>query len=267
MVSIFIAFSALLIIQCFVFLIWWIAYQIQKTSVIDIFWSLFVLFSAIFYFYLFSPGTSISWVYLILVSLWSLRLAGYIYFRSLEKGEDERYKTLREGWGNSERRKMLLFYFKQGLAAWFFGLPFFIMFANPIDTFGVWQFLGIILWIIAFYGETTSDLKLMAFKSHAWSKSRVCRAGMWKYSRHPNYFFEWLNWVAFAWLVFPHFAGFWAIACPVLMYYFLNHISGIPLSEDRALESRSREYIEYQRITPPFFPGTPKKSDYFDEPA
>ncbi len=255
------AFLALGLIQTLAFLVWLAAYKIQKTSIVDIFWSLFILSAVIFYFYFSSPHAAFHVFCLGLVSFWAVRLSLHIYFRGRGQGEDPRYQALRAQWGSREKQKMLIFFFQQGFAAWVFSIPFLILFLSRRSIFGVWEAIGVLIWIAAFNGEAISDAQLLTFKKDPQNKGHVCRVGFWKYSRHPNYFFEWLNWIAYAWIAMPHHYGELALVCPMLMYYFLNKVSGVPLAEKQSLKSRSGEYAEYQRITPPFFPWLPKKSD------
>ncbi len=254
------AFSALILIQALAFLVWQAAYRIQKTSIADIFWSLWILSAALFYFYFSRPHTAFHVFCLFLVFFWAIRLALHIYFRGRGHGEDLRYQALRSQWGSREKQKMLVFYIQQALAAWVFSLPFLILFLSRRTVFGIWEIIGVLIWLAAFNGEAISDAQLLAFKKDPQNKGRVCRAGLWRYSRHPNYFFEWLNWVAYAWLAMPHTYGNLALICPMFMYYFLNHVSGVPHAEKQSLKSRTLEYAEYQRVTPVFFPGFPKKS-------
>jgi len=255
------ALAALCLIQFLMVLVWLAAYRLAKTSIVDIFWSLLVLAAAIFYFLFLNGHYPAACFYLSLVFFWALRLSLYIYFRGRGQGEDARYQVLRAGWGAEEKKKMFIFFMQQGLAAWIFSLPFLILFASPRHVFGVWQNIGILIWLMAFNGESIADAQLLTFKRNPESRGKVCRVGLWKFSRHPNYFFEWLNWVAYAWMALPHSFGWLALICPVLMYYFLNKVSGVPLAEKQAAKSRSAEYLEYQRITPAFFPWPPKRSE------
>jgi len=254
-------FASLLLIELLACLVWWFAYRIQKTSIVDIFWSLFILAAAGLYYACLQPQPRASLFYLSLVAFWAVRLSLHIYFRGCGQGEDARYQSLRIGWGAQEKKRMLIFFLQQGLAAWVFSLPFFILFSNPTGVFSAWEIIGVFIWLVAFNGESISDAQLLVFKKDPQNSGKVLRSGFWKYSRHPNYFFEWLNWIAYAWLSLPHQGGSFAAICPMLMYYFLNKISGIPLAEKQALKSRSAEYVEYQRVTSAFFPWFPKKSD------
>ena len=255
------AAAGLILIQGLVFLVWIAAYRVQKTSIVDTFWSLLVFVAAVSYFFIFPSQPPVSIFYISLAAFWALRLSLHIHFKGRGQGEDPRYRALRQKWGADEKRRMLIFYIQQGFAAWIFSLPFFVMFANPTGLFQLWQIIGTFIWIAAFNGESIADAQLLAFKKEPVNKGRVCRTGLWKYSRHPNYFFEWLNWVAYAWLALPQPGGWIASMCPAIMYYFLTQISGIPLAEKQALQSRPVEYAEYQRTTSAFFPWFPKRKD------
>lgn len=217
--------------------------------------------AALAYFFLSGSKIISGLIYLLLGTLWAVRLSFHIYWRSREHGEDPRYRALRDKWGGEEKKKMLIFYFQQGAAAWIFSILFLILFLSPRDKFDFWMITGVFLWSAAFVGETFADYQLYQFKKNSDNRGKVCRVGFWNYSRHPNYFFEWLNWVAFAVLALPAENGWVALICPVLIYYFLNKVSGIPLAEKQALQSRSADYAEYQRVTPAFFPWFPKGKD------
>ncbi len=259
MTSFILAAYGLLLIQWLAFLTWIAAYRFQKTSIVDIFWSLFIFAAALFYFIFFGQFYTANYAYLALVGLWAFRLAAHIGSRARGHGEDPRYRALRLKWGAVEKKKMLIFYFQQGVAAWVFSFPFLILFSSSRHVWGVWQTAGFLIWLCAFIGEALSDYQLYQFKKDKLNQGRVCRVGFWNYSRHPNYFFEWLNWVAYAFLALPHAGGWIALMCPILMYYFLNKVSGVPLSEQQAVKTRSAEYTEYQRVTPVFFPWFPKQ--------
>jgi len=259
MTSFILALFGLCLIQCLALVTWVVAYRFQKTSIVDIFWSLFIFSAALFYFISYGQFYFASYAYLALAGLWAFRLALHIGIRARGHGEDPRYKALRVKWGAEEKKKMLIFYFQQGAAAWVFSFPFLVLFLSEKHPWGAWQVVGFLVWLCAFFGEALSDYQLYQFKQNKLNQGRVCRVGFWNYSRHPNYFFEWLNWVAFAFFALPQTGGWIALVCPVLMYYFLNKVSGVPLSEQQAVKTRSVEYAEYQRVTPAFFPWLPQQ--------
>jgi steroid 5-alpha reductase family enzyme len=120
------------------------------------------------------------------------------------------------------------------------------------------QNLGLGIWVIAFLGELTSDAQLARFKKDPKNKGRVCDVGLWRYSRHPNYFFEWLIWMSFATVASSAQWGYVGFVSPALILYFLLRVTGIPATEEQALRSKGEAYRKYQRTTSVFVPWFPK---------
>jgi len=120
------------------------------------------------------------------------------------------------------------------------------------------EWAAFMLWLIALLGESAADIQLEVFKRKSGDKSKTCREGLWRYSRHPNYFFEFIHWCAVAFFALSSPGGFFALACPALILYFLFKVTGIPKTEEQALRTRGDDYREYQRTTNAFFPGKPK---------
>lgn len=112
--------------------------------------------------------------------------------------------------------------------------------------------------MVALAGEALADRQLAAFKADPGSRGRACRAGLWRYSRHPNYFLEWLVWVAYAAFALTSPWGWTSAYAPLLMLFFLLRVTGIPMAEEQALRSRGADYREYQRTTSALFPWFPK---------
>jgi steroid 5-alpha reductase family enzyme len=128
--------------------------------------------------------------------------------------------------------------------------------ADPVLRWTEW--LAIALWAGALAGESVADRQLERFKADAHSRGRVCRSGLWRYSRHPNYFFEWLVWVAYALAATTAPWGALAWACPAVMLFLLFRVTGIPATEAHALRSRGEAYRDYQRTTSAFVPWVPR---------
>jgi len=116
----------------------------------------------------------------------------------------------------------------------------------------------LLIWIVAIGGESLADSQLAQFRSDPAGGGQVCRDGLWRYSRHPNYFFEWVHWWAYVAIGIAAPWGWLTIAGPVLMYSFITRLTGIPPTEARALVTRGDAYREYQRTTNAFFPGPPR---------
>jgi steroid 5-alpha reductase family enzyme len=195
----------------------------------------------------------------ILALFWSLRLGLHISIRTARGGDDPRYKQLREEWGGSFKRRLFCFLQIQALAAFALALSIMLAAHNPAPGLGIADWTGFAVLIVAIVGETIADRQLSAFRSNPANKGKVCDVGLWGISRHPNYFFEWLGWLAYA-IVAIDLAGAYpwgwlAIAGPLLMYWLLVHASGIPPLEAHMLRSRGKAFRDYQRRVNPFWPG------------
>ena len=192
-----------------------------------------------------------------LAGLWSLRLTCHLVARLRNSPEDGRYVRLRRRHGDSADAWLFGFFQVQALLCAFFAAPALIAARNPSPV-GWPEGLGALVWAVAVVGETVADRQLRRFRGSK-AESRVCRSGLWKYSRHPNYFFEWLHWwsyVAVGWQA-PH--GWLTLAGPAAMLLLICKVTGIPPTEEQALASRGEEYRRYQREVSPFFPWWPKE--------
>lgn len=195
----------------------------------------------------------------LMVIVYAGRLGFFILFnRVIGKTEDPRYQTLRMEWGAHERLRMFGYFQLQALAVTAFSLPFLVVMQNPRAPFGFIELVGFLLWLVAVAGETVADQQLARFRAKPWNHDRVCRDGFWYYSRHPNYFFEWLHW--WAYVVMALGAPGWPLTLvgPIAMGWALLNVTGIPLAEQQALKSRGEDYRDYQRTTNAFFPWFPR---------
>lgn len=195
----------------------------------------------------------------VMVTVWSLRLAIHlgIRVRSHHPVEDVRYARLRTEWGPAASRRMFAFYHLQGLLQVVLSVPFLLVysdFRNGSGRLGVVEGLGIGLWLAGLAGESIADRQLARFRTDPTNRGRVCQAGLWNWSRHPNYFFEWLVWVGFAVFAFGTPYGWIGILSPLLMGHFLVNVTGIPMTEELSVRSKGEAYREYQRTTSAFIP-------------
>lgn len=189
---------------------------------------------------------------------WGARLAVYIFYdRVFGKPEDERLAALRRTIGPAA---LWRFFAVQSAASVFFSMPALLAVANREEAFSPFELVAAGLWMVAFSGEVTADRQLERFKADAANGMRVCHAGLWRYSRHPNYFFEWLMWVAYATFAAGSPWGWIAFACPVAMMVLLLKMTGIPPAEAQAVRSRGQAYRAYQRTTSAFIPWLPRAS-------
>jgi steroid 5-alpha reductase family enzyme len=198
------------------------------------------------------------WLVAALALIWAVRLAGYLLVRVFSMAEDGRYTDMREQWGDRTQRN--LFWFFQVQASWsvLFAAPMLVASYNPAPL-GAWDVAGVAVWVMALGGEALADRQLHRFRSNPENKGKVCKEGLWRYSRHPNYFFEWIHWWAYVLLAVAAPQPWLALIGPAAMLVFLFKITGIPPTEQRALRSRGEAYREYQRTTSVFFPWPPKE--------
>ena len=191
-----------------------------------------------------------------LATAWGLRLAWHLWRRVRSEAEDGRYRALRRHW-DGDQRKFLGFFLFQALLVVLFSLPLAAVVAHPQPS-PLQLGAAALLWVVSVLGEALADAQLARFRADPGNRGRTCDRGLWRYSRHPNYFFEWLHWCAWAIAAVgaPH--AWLGLLGPVLMYLFLRFISGIPFTEQQALRTRGDDYRAYQRRTPMFFPWFPK---------
>ncbi len=188
---------------------------------------------------------------------WSARLAWHLYAdRVRGKPEDGRYASLRADWGGKANRNFFWFFQAQGCLDVILALPFAAL-CSRAGPLGAADLAGAAIWFVAVGGEAAADSQLAAFRADPANKGTVCRAGLWRFSRHPNYFFEWLHWLAYA-AMLPQDWRVWI--SPALMLYFLLRVTGIPATEAQALKSRGDDYRDYQRTTSMFVPWFPKET-------
>lgn len=197
----------------------------------------------------------------ILALCWSLRLGVHIAGRARGVADDPRYRDLITEWGANAQRRMFRFLQSQAAVGAVLVISIGLAAHNPDPKLRAFDLIGIALLIGAIVGESVADRQLRLFKAKAESQGKVCDMGLWRWSRHPNYFFEWLYWVGVAVTAIdaggynPY--GWLALAAPVSMYWVLVHVSGIPPLEAHMLRSRGDEFRAYQRRTSAFFPFPP----------
>jgi steroid 5-alpha reductase family enzyme len=197
----------------------------------------------------------------LLVAAWSARLAAHIAARTVRGHDDPRYAALAQEWGADAPRRMFLFAQSQAVAAIPLVLSVFIAAHRPQPGLGLQDLFGAAILVIAIAGEGIADAQLRRFSSDARNRGKVCDQGLWRWSRHPNYFFQWLGWLAYPLIAFDSggtYAWFWlTLTAPALMYWLLVKVSGIPPLEAHMLRSRGALFAEYQRRTSAFFPRPP----------
>ena len=194
------------------------------------------------------------------VGAWSARLTWHLLRDRVlaRSGEDGRYATLRANWGADANRNFLVFYQAQGLLDSVLALPFLLVAFHEAPGVSPLELAGLALLPLSLLGETLADRQLAAHRRDPARRGTTCRSGLWAWSRHPNYFFEWCNWVGFALLAAAAPWGWLGLLSPALMLVFILKVTGIPPTEAQAAKSR-RDYADYQRTTSAFFPWPPRK--------
>jgi steroid 5-alpha reductase family enzyme len=190
-----------------------------------------------------------------MAGIWGFRLSGYLLItRIIGHPEEGRYQELRRQWKTDIPFKFLLFFEFQAVLCVVLSAPFLMASLNRAPLISPLEWAGAALWTLAICCEATADAQLSKFKSDASNKGHTCQAGLWRYSRHPNYFFEWLIWMAFALFAFASPGGSFGLVSPALILFFLLRVTGIPATEAQALRSRGDEYRRYQQTTSAFVP-------------
>jgi steroid 5-alpha reductase family enzyme len=236
------------------FALWLLHLRMRNASVVDVGWAAGIGLLALLYAALGDGFPPRRILVAILGGVWSIRLAWHLAHRVAREPEDGRYVELRARWGGNITLKFLVFFLGQGLLDVLLAVPFLAASMNRSSVLHPLEIAGAILWLVSVIGEGVADEQLRRFKRDPSSRGRVCDTGLWYYSRHPNYFFEWLIWCAFAVFAFASPFGWLSLAGPALMLYFLLRVTGIPATEAHAVESRGDAYREYQRTTSAFVP-------------
>jgi steroid 5-alpha reductase family enzyme len=201
------------------------------------------------------------WLVASLVTIWSLRLGVHIAVRTAGISDDPRYSAFAKEWGLDAPRKMFWFLQNQGVGSIPLAFAIFIAARFPSDALRLQDYLGVVILLIGIAGEALADAQLKKFRGRPANKGRVCDVGLWRWSRHPNYFFEWLGWLAYPVIAISpdYFWGWATLLAPVFMYWILVHVTGIPPLEAQMLRSRGERYHDYQARTSAFFPLPPQK--------
>lgn len=251
---------ALNISMLLMLVVWLICRRLNNAGFVDAAWSYgFALNAGIFA--LTAPGAPLRRVLIVtMVMIWSLRLGTHLIIRIARHHpkEDARYAGLRERFPNRPWLMFFGFFQLQAVLLGFLCAPFAIACANPSPSLNFLEIAGAGIWIVAMTGEALADHQLSRFQADASNKGKVCDTGLWRFSRHPNYFFEWVIWIAYFVFAAGTPGGWASVFCPLLMLYFLTKVTGIPPAEEQSLKSRGEAYRRYQRTTSAFIPWPPK---------
>tara|TARA_A100001037_G_scaffold236027_1_gene214972 strand:+ start:267 stop:1049 length:783 start_codon:yes stop_codon:yes gene_type:complete len=242
------------------FVAWAYQWRSGIAGIVDVLWAWGTGFMGVAFACLISaPISERQWLVAALALGWGLRLGAHLMRRLSHDGEDARYAYMRSKSGAHPQRVMFVFF--QVQAAWvvLFALPMWAAATAPGElrwTDGA----GVLVWIAAILGEWRADRDLLQFRSNPENAGKVCRDGWWRYSRHPNYFFEWVHWLAYCFIAAGSPYWWVTLAAVVVIYVFLSHVTGIPWTEQQSLRRRGDAYREYQATTSRFFPWPPRVS-------
>lgn len=247
-----------LIIFVLVTLLWLWSIAIKNVSIVDIFWGIGFVILNTFYFFSSDSTTDRQLVVLILVAIWGIRLASYLAWRNIGKGEDYRYKKFRQQFG--PKRYWWFSYFQtfllQGGLILIISLPLLAINVSN-KQLNVLDFIAIVVWCFGLAFEAGGDYQLAQFKNNPNNKGKVLNSGFWKYTRHPNYFGDATIWVAYALFCLAS-GNYWQVIGTVIMIVFLIKVSGVALLE-KNLKTTKPQYKEYIEKTNSFIPWFPKK--------
>lgn len=235
---------------------WLLSLPLRNVSLVDTLWSLkFLLCAALYVGLQPSPGPR-AWLLLALVAVWALRLSIHITVRNQGHGEDHRYQAIRR---NNEPgfayKSLYIIFGLQALLAWIISLPL-LAAASGTAPLGGFDAVGVLLWVIGMVFEAGGDWQLARFKANPANAGQVLASGLWRYTRHPNYFGDFCVWWGFFALALGA-GGWWSLAGPVLMSVLLLKVSGVALLE-KDIGQRRPAYADYIRRTAAFFPRPPR---------
>lgn len=250
-------FICLATISAFGLLGWFVSLMRNNVTHVDSMWSLFFVIAALTCYYLTKESNLRGQVVLVLVSIWALRLFVYLTWRNWGPHEDHRYVQIRQ---NNEPhfwlKSIYIIFGLQAVLAWLISMSLFGA-INSGSLINLLDYLGIFLVILGFFWETIGDLQLTRFKSNPSNKGKVLNTGLWRYSRHPNYFGEFCIWWGL-YLISMAAGAWWTLISPILMTVLLLKVSGVSLLESTIIERRPL-YADYIKNTNAFLPWRPKR--------
>jgi steroid 5-alpha reductase family enzyme len=244
-------------------LLWLVSLALKDSSIVDPFWGTGFVVANWLYFALTPDGfAGRKWLLSILVTVWGLRLSLYLLWRNWGQGEDFRYRKWREEAGDTWWWQT---YFKvfvlQGILLWVISVPLLAAQVSPTpDRLTLLDVLAVPVWLLGFFFEAVGDLQMARFKADPANKGNVLDSGVWRYTRHPNYFGDATQWWAFYLVAAATSGGFWTIFSPIIMTVLLLRVSGVALLE-KSLTDTKPGYKEYIESTSAFIPWFPKQRD------
>ena len=245
------------IILVYMLVLWLASLALRNSSIVDIFWGLGFVIAAWAYHALATQAAGRAWLLLAIVTLWGLRLSLYILWRNWGKPEDFRYAKWRaESGGRWWWKSLFQVFLLQGLLLWIVSAPLLAAQLGPASNSLTWlDGIALGVWLIGFFFEAIGDFQLARLRADPTKKGTVLRSGVWRYTRHPNYFGDAAQWWGYYLLALAA-GGWWTIFSPLLMTTLLLRVSGVTLLEQTLKDSKPgyREYVESTSAFIPWFP-------------
>lgn len=240
---------------------WLVQRRLRNAGLADLLWACCICASAIYYGIVARGSPTAQLLVATMGGLWAFRLIMHLLRRVLVEREDARYLRMRETWPNPERRFFALFLWR-GVSAGLYSLPLYVAASNPLTDSGIWTLLAAIVYLIGLSGEAYADLQLSTFRANPRHFGHTYRRGLWRYSRHPNYFFSAVHWCSYVLLAVGMPWPLWSLTLIGPVLTMLGWVVSIPLAEAQALRMRGQDYRDYRAATSillPWFPrGWPK---------
>lgn len=255
-VTFFSAWSGIFILTIIMMvLVYVLARQIKNAGIVDIFWAFGFTLIGTYCIAITPVLSSRKIIVLFLFILASLRLTTHLTKRFLKEHprEDPRYTQFKEHWGRHSELMTFLVFQLQGVLMALVSLPILMVCLDNRSFATVFDLLCLLVFFAGFWIEMTADQQLKLFKSNPENRGKTCQVGLWQYSRHPNYFGEWLIWVSYALFALPTAGGYWSLLSPALMLHFLLNVTGVAATEAQAVKTRP-DYKAYQNQTSSFVP-------------
>ena len=254
---------ATLILLVFMTAVFMLALFVEDNSIVDIAYGPAFVLSCLAAFLSSGSGHPRQILAMGLVTVWGFRLAVHILMRKSGKGEDFRYRRWREEWGETfVWRSFLQIYMLQGAVVFVVALPILLIINNPGEDLGLLDLCGVLVWLFGFGFEAVGDWQLLQFKKNLANRGHIIQSGLWRFTRHPNYFGEATLWWGVFLIALGAPYGGVAIVSPILIDFLLLKVSGIPMLEEKY--EGNAEFEAYKRRTNAFFPWFPKSGQVND---
>lgn len=256
-------FFSLFVLLIYMSTIFGLALWLKDNSIVDVAYGIGFVLTCNLAFLVHGDGHPRQWLVASLITIWGLRLAGHIFLRKKGEGEDFRYRQWREEWGDTFIwRSFLQIFMLQGIVIFWVVLPALLIINNPGGGLGVFDVAGLLVWLFGFGFEAIGDWQLLRFKRKSVNRGKIIQSGLWRYTRHPNYFGEAVLWWGLFLIALKVPYGVVAVLSPLLIDVLLLKVSGIPMLE--AKYQGNLEFSAYKNRTNALFPWFPKSGGFHE---